>query len=181
MLIDDLKKNHTMIHYFGLGFIQVKMDERLRYHFYNEAVPSIMPEEEVHNHRYDFTSQILSGGMSESLYYPVKGHDHYHLSVSCDPNNQAPIDQTLCGLKLLHTQFYTQGAEYSIDKDTFHRVNAKYCITRLYREETIKDFAQVIRPITEREVCPFSPEMSESDMWDIVADMCDSIGKVEVK
>lgn len=177
---DDLRAKHTMIHYFGLGFIQIKMGEWWRFHFYNEAVPSIMPEEEVHNHRYDFSSEIISGGLSEELYVPADGDDHCLTSVSCDPDNKAPDDQRLCGLKLIHTQYYTGGATYWTDQDTFHRVKAGYCITRLRRGNVAKDFAQVIRPVKEQEVCPFSPEMSEDDMWDIVDDMCKSIGKVEV-
>lgn len=35
-----LKANHRTIHYFGLGFIQLKLDESRRMHFY---VPSLKP------------------------------------------------------------------------------------------------------------------------------------------
>lgn len=32
---DFLRKNHQLIHFFGLGFVQLKLDANLRMHFYH--------------------------------------------------------------------------------------------------------------------------------------------------
>ncbi len=37
-LIDYLIKNHTIIQYFGLGFIQIKINENVRFHFYHKDI-----------------------------------------------------------------------------------------------------------------------------------------------
>ena len=36
-LIDYLIKNHIIIQYFGLGFIQIKINENVRFHFYQSS------------------------------------------------------------------------------------------------------------------------------------------------
>jgi hypothetical protein len=49
--LNDLKEKCKMIHYFGLGFIQIKIDDTYRLHFYTNKLPKILHEEEVHNYR----------------------------------------------------------------------------------------------------------------------------------
>jgi len=168
---DWLKENHTMIHYFGLGFIQIKINEDKRFHFYNDKLPSIMPEEEVHNHRYGFRSEILAGTLTEKLYIPIDGEGWNMISVSCDPDKPAPKDKKQCGIKEIHNQTYTAGSTYYIEMDTFHKVYGMNCITKLHRESVVKEFAQVIRADNAQEICPFSSDMSEADMWALVDDM----------
>lgn len=59
--IDYLKKNHTKIHGFGLGFIQIKLGEVFRLHIYTKEIALTTQDEEIHNHRYDFKSTVLKG------------------------------------------------------------------------------------------------------------------------
>ena len=51
--------------YFGLGFIQCKINQHERVHIYHpDLMPIVNIEEEIHNHRYDFESTILMGKLT---------------------------------------------------------------------------------------------------------------------
>ena len=59
----------TKPHYFGLGFIQCKINQYERIHVYHpDLMPIVNIEEEVHNHRYDFESKILMGKIKNKKY-----------------------------------------------------------------------------------------------------------------
>lgn len=169
--IDWLKANHRMIHYFGLGFIQVKIDDTERLHFYTTELPPIVPEEDVHNHRYDFTSFILKGEFKQELFLVTVGDSHTLEDESC--KKDAPTDTTRvpCGLTRFSSHIYNAGSSYFIDHNTFHRVKSLNCITLLRREPIKKDFAQVVRPKGAAKVCPFSQTIEEARLWEIVESM----------
>jgi hypothetical protein len=61
LTVSSLKAIGVEPHWFGLGFVQLKLDEHRRIHFWHPDHSSDTPEEEVHNHRYDFNSRIMAG------------------------------------------------------------------------------------------------------------------------
>lgn len=81
--LDYLKSHCTLIHYFGLGFVQLKLRDGRRMHFYTESLPAIVGDDDVHNHRYDFTSQVLSGYLVQHIYRVVPGDTHTLEQESC--------------------------------------------------------------------------------------------------
>lgn len=186
-LIDGLRAKTNSIKYFGLGFIQLKIDDKVRYHFYTDKLPSIMPEEEVHNHRYSFNSTIMKGMLIQEIYsveydsnYTIdqfRGSDYYWThrdwQVSCDPNKKAERTYALCcRATLLCTQYLKAGSNYFIDTEAFHKVKSKGdAISLVTRGKVGKDFANVIRLPDAKEVCPFSVEIPEQKLWEIVRGM----------
>lgn len=93
--VEFLKDNCEKIHYFGLGFVQLKMkNPKIRYHFYNKELSRLTPTEEIHNHRYAFESRILAGELDQIIYNVIKcGPDqatHTLRPVSCDPKKPVP-------------------------------------------------------------------------------------------
>lgn len=172
--IDWLKKNHQMIHYFGLGFIQLKLTPSRRMHFYTPELPSIVGEEEVHNHRYDFISYILDGCLQQQIFRKIKGNNFVCENETCNPNNKKSLCDTveLCNIELLTEQWFRRESKYFIDNRTFHRVRAEVpTITCLDRTDYKKPFAQVIRPKSMKPVCPFSKQVPEEQLWDIIRSM----------
>ena len=90
----NLLKNHcARIYYFGLGFIQVKLDDSFRVHYYTDKLPAIT--EDIHNHRYDFTSEVVSGKLSTTIYRLAVGETHRILNSSCEAGGSAPEDGRL--------------------------------------------------------------------------------------
>lgn len=170
-----IKANHKMIHYFGLGFIQVKINNNFRLHFYTAELPPIVPEEDVHNHRYDFSSSILKGRFCQELYEVVNGNTHSREKETCKEGVSADaFAPVLCGLRLSSRHSYQAGDEYTIYHDTFHKVMAFDCITSISRSDYKKDLAEVVRPVGATKVCPFSQKIDEAKLWEIVEKMVKS-------
>lgn len=169
--IDKLKKNHQMIHFFGLGFIQLKIDDKLRFHFYHPELLSIIDPEEVHNHRYDFISTIMAGSLTNSFFDVVLNKDglYYIEDESCNiikTENNNIISN--CDLIEKETITSIKGESYVCLSNQFHTIKTDFAITRLYRGPIISEFAKVVRNNNSTKTCPFSKKLNEDDCWDIV-------------
>lgn len=169
--VDWLKKNHQMIHYFGLGFIQLKIDKYRRLHFYTSELPPIVDDEDVHNHRYNFTSFVLKGDFCQHVFDVVPGMTHVMEEETCRKGEEAKCWVVSCSLELNSQHNYSQGSLYMVSHKTFHRVYAKNCITSIVRSDYKKENAQVVRPVGAPKICPFSQQVEESRLWEIVASM----------
>lgn len=172
--IGSLKKHYTLIHYFGLGFIQIKLGPRYRIHFYTNLLPAIISEEEIHNHRYDFTLTILAGTFTQKIYQVTQDITHTMEDESCTEHNELDSGsdhyhkQTECGVTLLSEEHYVAGSSYTINANTFHTVQTTDAITFIDRKPYSKEFAQVIRPKDLNATCPFSKKIDENELWVIV-------------
>lgn len=167
--LDWLKENHCRLYYFGLGFIQLKIDEFYRLHFYHPELPAF--NEDIHNHRYDFKSTILKGTFHNSLYCVSPGETHIITNESCNPEIKAPTEVKFCSAELELTSSYEAGQDYFMDHTWFHTVKAENCITLLERTDYKKEFAQVITPVDGVSTCPFSKKLVEADLWALIAEM----------
>lgn len=169
--LEKLKKQHQRLYYFGLGFIQLKIDETYRLHFYTNKLPSIV--DSVHNHRYDFSSRILKGEFINKIYSLTKGDSHVVENESCnidvvgfDKNSKS------CSLVLEQENRYRQGDEYRMRYEQFHQVEpVGEVITVLSRSEYKQEFAQVVREVGEENICPFSLKVEEKQLWSIIEEM----------
>lgn len=167
--IQFLKDNHVRLYYFGLGFIQLKIDETYRLHFYSSELPPIT--EDIHNHRYGFQSRILKGSLTNYLYSIADGSDFIMTNESCNPDIEAPSEKRLCDAALAGKVTYEAGKQYYMDHGDFHRVEADNCVTLLVRTDYKKGFAQVVTPANKESVCPFSKQIPEERLWKIIEKM----------
>lgn len=167
-----LKENCKMIHYFGLGFIQVKIGQLHRMHFYTKLLPPIVPEEDVHNHRYDFESKILLGSFTQEIFNVIPGDTHLLEDESCQEGVETKTEAKPCSIITSSQHTYGVGCKYYISHEVFHRVQYEGdCITQLLRSPYRKDFAQVIRPKEQGKICPFSQKVEEKDLWKIIEEI----------
>lgn len=169
--IDTLKKEAEFIHYFGLGFIQIKLTPETRMHFYAKELPPIISEEDLHDHRYDFTSHILSGVLRQEIFGIAEGNTHILELENCKENSPKYQEGTPCTVVKLHTQEFKKGSSYFIDHNTFHRVSADDAVTFLSRTGYKKEFARVLREVSGEKICPFSKKIPEKELWEIVDSM----------
>ena len=176
--LDELKKEAELIHYFGLGFIQVKLTDYTRMHFYTAALPPIIPEEDIHDHRYDFASRILHGTLRQEIFALAEGDSHILEEETCLPAGRVVSEGAppmrkgvLCGIKKIHEQEFKKGSSYIIDHDTFHRISASDAITFIKRSDYKKELARVAHERGEQKVCPFSKKIPEKELWEIVETM----------
>lgn len=172
--VDLLRARCTMIHYFGLGFIQVKLNDKERLHFYHDHVPAYV--DEPHNHRYDFTSTVVRGALGNTIWSKSGEGDAHQLfdvfDESCAPDHV--VTDPKPGVKMhVSAMFVTRrGSSYSLHRDVFHVVEPLLdegpCITHLHRGQTVKEHAQVLRRPGAEKICPFSRQMTDDELWRIV-------------
>lgn len=161
--IDYLVKNHKRIYNFGLGFIQVVLSDDTRAHFYSGSVPRT--NEEIHNHRYNFTSEIIKGNFIQEKYILVPGDSHLLTNESCSKERElSNVISIETGVALADRSEYCQGETYSIYFNEFHKVDyVGNTITFLTRSKIITDYAQVIFQKGQEKICPFSNRL-ENDI-----------------
>jgi hypothetical protein len=171
--IDSLKENCQRIYFFGLGFIQVKLNDSERVHFYTNEFQKTSVAEEIHNHRYDFESTIIKGTIIQEIFsyqYDDKG-DSWITKETCNPDTKKEFDRFKCTVKLIQRQMFATGSMYWTDHDTLHRVDADQAITYLKRGPYMKDEANVVYPVNIVPTCPFSVKVSDDELWDVVRSM----------
>jgi hypothetical protein len=170
--IDWIKTNCTKIHPFGLGFIQVKLNDSERMHFYH---PDFQRErEELHNHRYDFRSTIIRGVLYQEIYEFCNTREtlipptHELYETDCLSHKEEVVIQGQGIPMLEYSGYHSVGSEYSLPHSSLHRVEAQSCVTFLRRGAKVKATAQVVREIGTVPACPFSEKIEESQMWEMV-------------
>jgi hypothetical protein len=166
---DWLRKNHERLYYFGLGFIQLKINEKYRLHFYTDKLD--LNTDSIHNHRYDFNSKILKGSFNNKIFKLTNGKTHLMENESCNENIDAPKDTKECGIELVSDCTYNEGDTYFMSFKDMHQVYSKYAITLLDRSNYKQEYAQVITPIGEKANCPFSLKVNEEKLWAIIKEM----------
>ena len=165
-----MRKNHQKIRYFGLGFIEVKICNDTRMHFYTPKLPQIISEEYIHNHRYAFASRVVSGLLSQEIFQITAGDSHIIEQEDRNPH-QAVVEvtnDTLVGVDLVSRHTYAQGSDYFLRPQVFHRVKADECVTYVTRYGSHRDFADVVRPVGSIKVCPSNQAIEEDRLWEIV-------------
>lgn len=163
--------------FFGLGFIQCKINDKQRIHFYHPSlVPTVNIEEEIHNHRYDFTSTILRGQINNKKYHFIESETatHYLQDESCNENVKVSnLEKKMGRIVLYEDKIISEGQSYFMDHNDFHTVKADICITMLERTPYKKQFAQVVRPIEGSVICPFSKKLTIDECWKVIEECLD--------
>ena len=183
--IENLKGDCARLYYFGLGFIQLKLNEIERLHFYSPRIPAIT--EDVHNHRYGFISRILKGQLVNHLYrvdqYPQSFEDSAQKPIldytvnneSCNPEIKTPRLSIPATALLENITTYIEGQSYVMTPTMFHRVETNGpTITHLIRGHKVSEMAQVVLPKYATPVCPFSQKIPENELWEIIEEMIKS-------
>jgi hypothetical protein len=167
--IDWLLNNHQSIHYFGLGFVQLKLNDSERIHFYVDNLPKTCDIEEIHNHRYNFVSTIIKGEFDQYIFDVEKSDTgKYFLTQETCSEEKLQFPKVPVSIKLFYQKKYWAGNSYYIDHNTFHRVFSNNSITYIRRGKYQKQFADVIYKIGSDLVCPFSIKLSKEELFDIV-------------
>lgn len=172
--IDWLRKTGAEPHWFGLGFVQLKLNDEERLHFWHPDLCPDVSEEEVHDHRYTFNSDILKGSLTHYIFdwepaTMAKPGTYEMVYVSCEEGKPAPERKQYGHLHEVGFQELVAGSSYTFLQGRFHRTGIyEPTVTYLCREETETEYARVIRPIGAPAVCPFSNPKPTEEVWDII-------------
>jgi hypothetical protein len=172
--VDSLRASGCIPHWFGLGFIQLKLNDSQRLHFWHPDLAQDVPEEELHDHRYEFESKILVGELTHQVFEFKQSEDgdHEMVHVSCEPGKEAdpkPISRGV--LVEAGTYVMRAGSSYTFPPTGFHRTIASSAVTLLTRGPKVAEFARVVRKIGEPTVCPFARKIEEDALWEIIGDL----------
>lgn len=163
-------------HWFGLGFIQLKLDTITRVHFWHPRLVKDLPDEELHDHRYNFASHILKGELTNEIwqFLPADTGTLELVTVDCKPNsNSDPVLVSKGHTALLASHTMHAGDSYRMYMDTFHRIHATHAITLLSRDSIRKDVARVIRNPANPFVCPFAAPKPADELWELIKECID--------
>ena len=165
--IQFLKDNHTKIHYFGLGFIQIKINDEYRVHVYcADKCPSTT--ETPHDHRYDFESTILHGQLIEHTWKEgAVGFDFIMTDTDCREGTQPTINKEV-RMTFDKIHVHKKGTTYKRLNTTMHSVIGHECITLLKRGPIVREKALVTTKKGKEKVCPFATKYTEEQCWAIV-------------
>lgn len=171
--IDFLRASGAQPHFF-LDFIQLKIDDRFRMHFWHEDLPAFGAEEELHDHRYNFTSRVMVGETTHEEWYftPANDGDMEIIEKSCKPGSEIPPRQVAVG-KVARGGTYTmaRGSVYHFPHDRFHRIRTRRCVTLLERDIVIKDVARIIKPVGAADICPFERKIGTDVLWGYIEEL----------
>ncbi len=168
--IEYLRHNATKIHFFGLGFIQVKLGDRSRVHVYSEDLPAFV--EDPHDHRYDFISTVVKGRLISTVWDVEDGDTDTMSFETCVQGSKVDLPSRLVRATPFGTFETFGGSSYHLSADVFHTVKATFeggpTVTVLQRSKPRKEVARVIQLGHQRSLCPFSREVAQEDLWGIV-------------
>lgn len=172
--LEALRASGATPHYFGLGFIQLKLNEAERLHFWVPEWPTIPgAEHELHDHRYDFESTVLCGTLVHELYAvgalmpaPEPGALEV-VAVSCTPDAaQAPHALGFAHPMRIGRFTVPAGSTYALGHEAVHRSWVEGpTVTRVRRGAQVKAMARVLREPGSAHVCPFSLPYTAEDCW----------------
>lgn len=174
--LDYLRYQQAKPQWFGLGFIQMKISNERRLHFWHpDLAPNLGNAEEVHNHRYDFTSSVIKGEMENEVWEMVydEAGDYRLWRVSCQPGN-ADSAEMVGPMTVADVATYTirTGGSYTMPQPIFHRSFPKgHTVTMLKRGKVTEDYAYVIRSATAQHNCPFAVSIPEPVLWERIEEI----------
>lgn len=167
--IDFVKSKCELIHYFGLGFIQIKLQGYRRLHIYTGAFP--VTTEHPHNHRYGLNAVVIWGKLKQTIFKEEKGFTHLLSYVNCGSDQVVPNVRVPCSLEVVSEMVLSSGSSYYLHSDSLHTVESNSAITLLSVESNPlarKPYAQVVIPVGQEDTCPFLHTVEEKDLWEIV-------------
>lgn len=172
--VNTLKTMGVTPHYFGLGFIQIKLNDTWRLHVWVTDWPTIPgAETEIHDHRYDFQAHVLAGALHHEIYiteapHPTLQAGDFEISrTNCQPGSD-PGSTEEGYARALPIGVFTAvaGTRYQLNQTALHVAwPIGTTVTLMERGPTTKDMATVLRIPGEQATCPFSLTRSESECW----------------
>jgi hypothetical protein len=161
-------KNGTPPHWFGLGFIQLKLTENTRIHFWLPWLKG-KEREEIHNHRYNFVSRVLAGSLHKEI-YAVTPNDfggHELFTTTCAPGKEGEVTSYVPVSCSKIAEFdVVAPSTYFFGHDQFHTTEGTdFAITYLEREPKVKSDAMVVKVAGALTTCPFASPLPVDELW----------------
>jgi len=135
-IVKDIIRNEDLLqkiaqssysHYNGFDKIVLFSNEnfKVRLHSWDSNLFTQELDENIHNHRWDFVTNIICGGYDLELYQIAKKGNSFHQYLYIPPEGKEFYSMEYVGLKFLKLVLNTRlqaNNHYEITKDVFHKV-----------------------------------------------------------
>jgi hypothetical protein len=125
--IDDCINNSCKnYHTVGLDYINILRTDRLTLKLYFIDPSRVQPSEDgyfinLHNHRYNFSTQVLYGSVSHLLFEEREGNDWFRYDYNSDNSKDSRFQLVKeTGLTIVDATYYESGESYLCDIDQIH-------------------------------------------------------------
>lgn len=168
-----LRASGAVPHWFGLGFIQLRLNERQRMQFWHPAFLGTA-EGEVHSHPFSFCSQVVVGELTHETwrFEPDEDGDARRTPAPCCGGCAgAAMPATTGKLTLSGRYTLAAGSKFFFTAADFHRMVSRRAVALLCRGLTEDRPACVVRPINQDP--PYRPcaPKGTAECWDIIEDL----------
>lgn len=156
--------------FFDLGFIECKISDKERIHFYHpELKIPVNALDNVRNHRYDFVGKVLRGHLQNKIYnfFDGKHNTHYKLS-ELFTNDIKNGKKNLGYLNLFSDLNHQVNETYAMHNMYFNKIEANFCITQLKCTADKKDTIDIVYPIASNFIEPLKRSLSKQDCLAII-------------
>ena len=121
------------------GFVKLTLakvnGKKYRVHIFDvDAVA----DQNIHNHRWDFTSKVLCGALPMYLYKVIDGKEYYFHTYTRNGNTYTVVHQGFCDIVEAPLRYFDAGTGYMMPKELHHRIGAveELTVTYMVTEET---------------------------------------------
>ena len=160
-----IKANYKSIKNFGLGFIQIKMNNGLLFNVYKDKLPKFENISSPHNHQSDFMSTVLYGFIHERVYDVTNGDK----PAFCGCGSDTDITETY-EYHQIDLRMYQEGTTYLRTHNEFHSVTAdNNTITMITEFGDVLTHAIVIGRKTHEVI----PQIPEEELLEMVKEAFD--------
>jgi len=148
-------------------------------HFWLPEIPH--PErEEIHNHRYDFSSIVLAGHLMHEVWHldkvrslttAVQEQDWEIFETNCAPNKEGTVETvTPCLITKMGEFNLGAGSLYTFPHTSFHTTEGtRFAITHLTRVlPKPLEYASVIKKQGAATTCPFRDKIPAKQCWEYI-------------
>lgn len=157
--------------WFGLGFIQLKLSDRDRMHFWTPSIPR-KQREEIHNHRYEFKSIVLAGKLKfQTFTASTNSMGAYEVFETNCTQEGTTLTKLIKPVDIRSTGYYeiNTGSKYTFPHHHFHTTEETvFAITYLRRGEKVREFADVIKTRGAGTDCPFAEKICPEQCWEYI-------------
>lgn len=159
-----IKNNAISIKSFGLGFIQIKLQDDISINVYLDDIFKFSNYESPHSHQRNFHSRILAGNLTEYLYDVIIVDNGSSAYCGCGDVEKEIDFQYRYKLKEMYS--YDSGDSYIRNKDEFHSVSAiNGTVTYIIKDMTEESDAIVI---SDKIHTGFNPNTNDEILWESV-------------
>lgn len=171
--IDSLRETGCVPIWSGFGFVELKLNDSQYLQFWHPDLVDGSAKRDIHDHRYEFTAQVLSGELTHQTFDFVETLDGDCELLEVSPEDREGLGDSISRgfSNISGTYNLKQGSVFTFPATGFHSISANRAIVLVARGETISAIKRVILKVGEKAESPLQLEFTEEELWSYIDDL----------